>query len=279
MVLLELASKLPKDSYKFVVAHFEHGIRKDSLEDLYLVQKTATSHNLPFVFDHGELGSGASEAKAREARYKFLYRVKQASQAGAIITAHHQDDVIETALLNLQRGTAGRGLGSLQSSAKLIRPLLGYSKKDIQDYANKHKLDWREDSTNTDTKYKRNKIRHKLVPKLTSEQRQELLKMIADSQKQHKEIDKLLPDVSADYLDRGLFTKLPHSVAREVMTRWLASHGVSDISKPKIEKLVTAAKTLQIGKKVDVDKNNQIYIEKTKLALVVKTDTPHQQKT
>ena len=83
--------------------------------------------------------------------------------AAAIITAHHQDDVIETSIFNLLRGTGRKGLTSLRSSNGLIRPLLGVTKNQIQQYAVEHNLTWREDSTNAQLKYSRNKIRHKLA--------------------------------------------------------------------------------------------------------------------
>ncbi|QQS18837.1 hypothetical protein IPL68_02130 [Candidatus Saccharibacteria bacterium] len=87
------------------MAHFDHGIRPDSVEDRKLVQKLAKQYGLPFVYDRAELGAGASEAVAREARYAFLSRVKEAVGADAIITAHHEDDVLETIIINWLRGT------------------------------------------------------------------------------------------------------------------------------------------------------------------------------
>jgi tRNA(Ile)-lysidine synthase TilS/MesJ len=94
------------------------------------------------------LGPKTSEAKARDARYKFLEEVKAVNKAKAIVTAHHQDDVLETAILNMLRGTGRRGLTSLQNRKNLIRPLLKFSKAAIKNYAKSHKLKWREDSTN-----------------------------------------------------------------------------------------------------------------------------------
>src|SRR5260221_102633 len=109
MALLDMLVVLP--GLELVVAHFERGIRADSDQDRQLVAATAARYGLPFVFMRGNLGAGVSEAAARTARYAFLGRVRGAHNAGAIITAHHQDDVIETALINLVRGTGSRGLG------------------------------------------------------------------------------------------------------------------------------------------------------------------------
>jgi tRNA(Ile)-lysidine synthetase-like protein len=111
VVLLDALSKLP--NLELVVAHLDHGIREDSIEDRRFVASLAASYGLVFEYGEGRLGSGASEATAREARYNFLRGVKMKHDAKAIITAHHQDDLIETAILNMLRGTGRKGLTSL----------------------------------------------------------------------------------------------------------------------------------------------------------------------
>src|SRR5882724_1815869 len=116
MALLHLLYQMSRDSdagWWLTVAHFDHGIRSDSAEDRQLVQAIARQYGLPFVYDEGRLGPGASEATARQARYSFLHQVLGASGARAIMTAHHQDDVLETAIFNLIRGTGRKGLTSL----------------------------------------------------------------------------------------------------------------------------------------------------------------------
>src|SRR4051794_19867846 len=103
MALLHYLQTRP--GIKLTVAHFDHGIRDDSPEDRKLAQEVAKSYKLPFVYHEGRLGGEASEATARAARYDFLNKVRRSSQAQAIITAHHQDDLLETAILNMLRGT------------------------------------------------------------------------------------------------------------------------------------------------------------------------------
>jgi tRNA(Ile)-lysidine synthase TilS/MesJ len=109
--------------FKFIVAHYDHGVRSDSQLDRQLVQGVARQHGLTFVYDEGKLGPGTSEAVARKARYAFLRKVQQTTGARAIITAHHEDDLLETALLNLLRGTGRRGVTSLRSRHDIHRPL------------------------------------------------------------------------------------------------------------------------------------------------------------
>src|SRR5438132_889977 len=107
MVLLDLLRTKPE--LKLIVAHYDHGMRPNSTADRQLVQAVSKHHGLTFIYDQGKLGN-ASEATARRARYDFLHQVREASQARAIITAHHQDDLLETAILNILRGTGRRGL-------------------------------------------------------------------------------------------------------------------------------------------------------------------------
>src|SRR3989338_2021299 len=107
------SSQLPVRSYKFVVAHFNHSIRLDSGEDEKLVADAAGKYGLRFKVGQGRLGPGTSEDQARTARYKFLETVRKSCQAKTIITAHHQDDVMETAILNLLRGSGRRGLTAI----------------------------------------------------------------------------------------------------------------------------------------------------------------------
>ncbi len=153
MVLLDILSK--KSDIKLVVAHFDHGIRHDSKEDRQLVQSVAKKNRLPFVFDKASLGPKASEAESRKARYNFLRSVKNASSARAIITAHHQDDVLETAVLNILRGTNRKGLSSLKSTDEIIRPLTHIDKDSLYKYAKDNGITWREDSTNNNINYQK----------------------------------------------------------------------------------------------------------------------------
>jgi len=156
VVLLHMLTRLP--GVELVVAHFDHGIRDDSSSDALFVANLARKYDLPFESKREELGKGASEDQARTRRYEFLRNVAQKHKA-KIVTAHHADDAVETVAINLTRGTGWRGLAVLDS--EIIRPLLDMSKHDILDYAKKHQLDWREDSTNASDDYLRNRIRQK----------------------------------------------------------------------------------------------------------------------
>jgi tRNA(Ile)-lysidine synthetase-like protein len=256
---------------KLVVAHFDHGIRDNSREDRLFVQSLAIKYDLPFVFDEGRLGAAASEAAAREARYKFLRWVKEISGAGAIITAHHEDDLLETAVMNLLRGTGRKGLSSLKSTGEVLRPLLGISKRQILELATARGLEWREDSTNADVTYRRNYIRHKVMPRFSNGDRRMLRALLDAANKTNHEIDFMLSELldnqnSPNELNRRWFIDLPHAICREVLAAWLRSRGVA-FDKKGIERMVVSAKTFSLRKIIDVDRQNYIDVGRETLKL------------
>ena len=270
MVLLDLLQGQP--GVDLVVAHFDHGIRPDSSQDKELVQWAAECYGLPFEYEEGKLGPHASEAEARKARYDFLQRVKEKYHAKAIITAHHQDDLLETAILNLLRGTGRKGLTSLASRADIVRPLLPYSKQEILVYAKEHELKWREDSTNADDAYLRNYVRHQIIPKLPDDARERLLAELERTRTTNELIDTELADLLAAIadggtLDRRAFNELPHDVAKELLATWLRQQGLTDFDKNTLERVVIAAKTKPPGMLVDLLHGNSLLVTKTQLAL------------
>lgn len=269
IVLLDLLVKQP--GVQLTVAHFEHGIREDSDQDRVLVQRVAAAHGLPFVYNRGNLGVGASEAVARAARYKFLHTVRLAAGAQAIITAHHQDDMLETAVINMLRGTGRRGLSSLKSGDRMIRPLLLCDKKQIQIYATEHHLRWHEDSTNQDERYLRNYVRNKILNKFSDEQRQQLLVHLNTAQQLNQDLEILLANQlhiqpASHKLDRKWFIGLPHAVAKEVMASWLRERGVS-FDRKTLERLLVAAKTYEPHKRADITRGYYMMVKPGYLAL------------
>lgn len=270
MVLLDLLRKHP--GLKLIIAHFDHGIRNNSAEDRRLVQKVAQSHKLTFVHKNGQLGPKTSSATARKARYHFLHQTLQASNAKAIITAHHQDDLLETAILNLIRGTGRRGLSSLKSNGVILRPLLNCTKNQLIEYAVNHSLAWREDPSNNTDRYTRNYIRHNILSRFNDGHKAQLLILIKDLQKINEEMDghiiNLLhaqPEISK--LDRRWFIGLPHDIAKEVAHAWLQRHDVRNLTRRNIERLIIQMKTGRISTKTDIDQGHVLTITKSILAL------------
>ncbi len=260
-------------NYQLVVAHFEHGIRLDSNEDRLFVESLAKDYGLQYVYEEGHLGPDCSEARARTARYEFLQKVAKQNAAQGIILAHHQDDLLETAILNMLRGTGRKGLISLSSRGNLIRPLLDVPKQAILDYAALHQLKWCEDTTNSDTRYRRNHVRLNLIPKFSDSDKAKLITIINDLRVSNIEIDELVADfiaknIEADVIDRKLFNSLPVEVAKEVMASWLRTNEVTNMDGLMISRLVEGCKTLTTGKQMDIDKNHYLKVNRTTLALM-----------
>ena len=277
VVLLHLLTTSHQPSaVSLVVAHFDHGMRPDSAGDRRFVQSLAEKYGLPFRYETGQLGSGASEATAREVRYAFLRSELQTQGAQAILTAHHQDDALETAVINMLRGTGRKGLTSLRDQADVRRPLLRYSKQDILDYARRHQLSWREDSSNHDQTYLRNYVRHSLLPKLSAADRKKLLALIVNTGETNQELDALLDaHLEGSELNRAWFAQLPHDVAREVMASWLRHHAVRNFDRKSLERLVVGAKVARPGAQLDVAQGWTLSITHDNLALCSRLDLEH----
>lgn len=244
-----------RNDIRLVVAHVDHGIRSDSAADAVFVQNLAASYGLPFEMTALHLGVGASEALARDKRYVFLRSIQRRYGARAVITAHHQDDVIETSMMNLLRGTGRLGLTSLRNRADIVRPLLGEPKRQLVEHAKSRGLSWREDSTNADQTYARNKIRHRVVATMTDEERQRWLEHLNKAEQLNQKIDTELSHIlrrglhkGQPVLNRAWFRQLPHAIAREVVVGLLRNTGAQDIDRHTVERLVVGIKVLPHGK-------------------------------
>ncbi|HEX8762772.1 MAG TPA: tRNA lysidine(34) synthetase TilS [Candidatus Saccharimonadales bacterium] len=272
MVLLEELQKL--SGVELIVAHYDHGIRPDSGMDRQLVEQTAKRYGLPFEYMEGRLDANVGEAEARASRYDFLRQVQEFHKAEAIITAHHQDDVLETAIINILRGTGRKGLSALGSDKNIVRPLLRTTKREIREYAAAHpQIVWREDSTNNNEKYLRNYIRRHIMKGLGEHGREQLLQYVNRAAESNPLIDViLLHEIESQSKDGALnrrwFTMLPHDVACEVLAAWLRSRQIRDFNKRTIERLVIGLKVFPAGKVLDVNTGYSLEVGKTTFRLI-----------
>lgn len=255
VVLLDL---LAQTNSKLIVAHFDHGIRHNSGEDAVFVRGLAKKYGLPYEEEQGNLGPDASEDVARQARYAFLQKITKQYSADAVVTAHHQDDVIETSIMNILRGTGRHGLSSLKSRKGMLRPLLAYPKAELIAYAQKNNIEWHEDQTNTDTKYLRNKVRLEIIPKMTDQTRVQWLQLLQNAARINEKLDTELQGALRRGLHKGepvlsryWFTMLPHGIAKEVLLTILRQIGAQDIDKKTIERLTVQIKVLPHGKTIE----------------------------
>jgi tRNA(Ile)-lysidine synthase len=169
MVLLDLISKT---KIEFAVAHCNFQLRNDeSNEDEAFVKSFCNENSIQGFFQKFDTKQFAEDEKlsiqvaARKLRYEWFYELLATENFDFVLTAHHLDDQLETFLINFSRGTGLDGLIGIPSqNDKIIRPLLIFSRTEIETFAKENKLKWREDSSNTSDKYVRNKIRHHVVP-------------------------------------------------------------------------------------------------------------------
>lgn len=264
MVLLDLLRQKP--GLKLIVAHFDHGIRPDSGKDERLVANLADKYGLKYKLGRARLGKNASEATARAARYKFLHQVRQASDSDFVVTAHHQDDLVETAVLNMLRGTGHRGLISIFNNPKVKRPLLRASKAEIIEYAKTNKLPWNEDSTNKQDIYLRNYMRNQILPKLSSSQRQQILKNVEKVAIINKELDSIIATLShnvtsGDTINRHKFIMLPQEVADELVVHWLRQRNITH-DKKFVRRLGLLIKTAKPGTSTSINRNIRLVFDK-----------------
>ena len=187
MVLSDLLLQAKTD---FVVAHCNFHLRgEESDGDEQFVRDYASRNGLTIYVKHFETETYAKEhgisieMAARDLRYAWFEELRQQLGYDYIAVAHHADDQLETFFINLLRGAGIRGLKGMQPvNGPIIRPLLNISRAEIQQYAEEHHLQWREDHTNAETLYLRNKIRHELLPVIDSiskEGRASILKSIS----------------------------------------------------------------------------------------------------
>ena len=167
-----LADMLLQAKAEFVLAHCNFHLRgEESDGDEQFVRDYAERKGLTIYVKQFDTLNYAEEHKlsiemaARELRYAWFEELRQQLQYDYIAVAHHADDQLETFFINLLRGAGIRGLKGMQPvNGHIIRPLLDVSRAEIQQYAEEHQLHWREDHTNAETLYLRNKIRHELLP-------------------------------------------------------------------------------------------------------------------
>jgi tRNA(Ile)-lysidine synthase len=240
--------------FELAVAHLDHGLRGEaSTADAAFVEEVAREHRLTLLGERlpevREDSSHVPEDRLRTARLRFLYRMAAGWEADRIALGHTRDDQAETLALNLIRGAGTRGLGGMpvlgparempggevapstgnsaaRKTARTIRPLLLVSRAALVQWLEKEELGWREDSTNEDPRYLRNRVRRELLP-LLERLRPGATAAIARSAHLLQEDDAVLErlaeevqvetDPAGARLDAGRLRELPRPLARRVL--------------------------------------------------------------
>jgi len=180
-----LIQQLPQAVHRLVVAHINYGLRgRESKKDEAVLSALCRQWDVPlrvlrlkkFKFE-AQSKNRSIQDWARERRYSFFAKLTLKEKAWGVTVAHHQEDQAETILDRLLRGAGTRGLTGLKPVQKLQvlkppftlrvwRPLLNYSKRDLQAYLQSFKINWREDQSNHENHYRRNQIRNQIIPYL-----------------------------------------------------------------------------------------------------------------
>ena len=185
-----------KSGFTCGIAHCNFKLRgNDSDDDMFFVKNLAEKYNLPFYSasfnteEYADINRVSIQMAARMLRYEWFEEIRTEKEYDFIATAHNKNDAVETFLINLSRGTGIRGLSGIPIvSGQIIRPLLFLEREEIEEYARLESIPWREDSSNAQTKYARNKIRHSVIPSL-KELNPNIIKTMAENISRLKDVE------------------------------------------------------------------------------------------
>ncbi len=176
IALIHILNKLRHElGLTLYIAHFNHQLRSDSMKDQLLVKAHAEDLNIQAVFGRWEHSNARAkkldEDSARQERFKFLIQTAKKLKAEKIVLAHTKDDLAETVLMRLLRGSGLQGMQAILPYRKIhdfpiIRPMLSTSKSQLLRFLKENKISYRNDPTNKSDRYLRNKIRNHLLPLL-----------------------------------------------------------------------------------------------------------------
>ncbi len=250
-----------------IVYHMEHGIRGvQSKNDMAFVVAQCEKLGVECVTKSVDVPSLAKETSvsietaARSARYEFL----DAVDAAHIVTAHHMNDVAETVIMNLVRGSGMSGLcGIPERRGKYIRPMLGISRDEIEQYAKQNDIEYVTDSTNDDTAHTRNYIRKEIMPRLYKINERAVAN-IARSANLLREDESVLEDLAKEadcievcedgvHIDIALFSTQAAAVQKRILRLAIGSkYDMVDVENVHIDSMLRLAAGGVSGKRIDL---------------------------
>ena len=243
--------------------HVNHGLRgKESDEDELFCRTICRKEGIRLYIAQADLHGKTDEASAREARFEAFRHCIGESGADALILAHNADDQAETFLMRLMRGAGADGLGCMKADEtvrgiRILRPMLSIRRNEIRDALRSEGIVWREDSTNSDTAYFRNRIRSELLPVLESFSSSPVGKicnaagLIAeDNDALRSQAEEVLKDLSDGRLmDARRLAREPYAIRSRVLRAWWAAesgerpeHALSSAQTKELDRLLLAEK-------------------------------------
>ncbi len=254
-----------RDAPGVVVAHFNHGTRPSADDDEAFVRKMAKRYGLKCVVGRAKLGEEVSEARARRARYDFLKEVAQ-KYDGEIVVAHHLDDLVESVAINLLRGTGWRGL-AVMGNSQVSRPLIGLSKHEIYREASRAGIEYRQDPTNMEDNYLRNRVRER-TEFLAEEKKVELGRLRERQIELRDEVDEIVSGwlPKDGRYQRGWFLQMEDEVALELLRAGLLRAGIS-ATRPQIRSFLEAIREYQPEKIFNLPGGRLVKLHRTYFCL------------
>jgi len=244
---------------KLIVCHLNHRLRgRSSRADAIFVQKLAAKYDVDLALGAIDVRALAVRTKqsietaARAARYKFLAQVAKRRRCRTIFLGHHADDLVETFLLNLFRGAGPGGLSAMRGVSirkidnvklQIVRPLLGVSREQIDDYVRKHRLKFREDASNKNLAPLRNRIRHRIIPEIEKQLgrnvRATIWRAATIAAEEENFFEALLPDKLSKLTALAVkpLRAMPIAVQRRMLHKWLRASDVPDLSFDLVERV------------------------------------------
>ncbi|PYL85999.1 MAG: tRNA lysidine(34) synthetase TilS [Verrucomicrobia bacterium] len=244
---------------KLIVCHLNHRLRgRSSRADAIFVQKLAAKYDVDLALGAIDVRALAVRTKqsietaARDARYKFFAQVAKRRRCRTIFLGHHADDLVETFLLNLFRGAGPGGLSAMRGVSirkidyvklQIVRPLLGVSREQIDDYVRKHRLKFREDASNKNLAPLRNRIRHRIIPEIEKQLgrnvRATIWRAATIAAEEENFFEALLPDKLSKLTALAVkpLRAMPIAVQRRMLHKWLRALEVPDLSFDLVERV------------------------------------------
>jgi tRNA(Ile)-lysidine synthase len=244
---------------KLIICHLNHRLRgRSSRADAIFVQKLAAKYGVDLALGAIDVRALAARTKqsietaARDARYKFLAQVAKRRRCRTIFLGHHADDLVETFLINLFRGAGPGGLSAMRGVSirkidnvklQIVRPLLGVSREQIDDYVRKHRLKFREDASNKNLAPLRNRIRHGIIPEIEKQLgrnvRGTIWRAATIAAEEENFFEALLPDKLSKLTALAVkpLRAMPIAVQRRMLHEWLRARDVPDLSFDLVERV------------------------------------------
>ena len=272
MALLDI---LKNAGHNCIVAHVNYGLRQSALRDQKIIENYCNKYNFEFeLLNIDNVSSGNFQAFARSVRYNFFIELSKKYNVYDVYVAHHQDDVLETYIMQKKRKITPRYYGIKENlefkSINIIRPLLDYSKEDLIKYCLINKIEYGIDETNLEEDYKRNKIRHQIVDKMSKKDKALMIKEIETKNIElnlmKKKTEKLYAQFSLDNLKEFIIS-LDINEAVDVMRLWFEKNHIYNISKDEYFNILKFIKA-DNNPEYSINKDYSLFKDYKKLTLV-----------